>query len=53
MNTETIKPSQQQAELVRVLTSIAQRRIRSMVQTMTPEQVDKLWESLTVSQETE
>lgn len=39
----------QQKELVRVLTNIANRRIREQVQKMTPEQVDKWWDSLNVN----
>lgn len=43
------KPTNQQKELVRVLTDIAKRRIKAQVQKMTPAEVDKWWDSLNVN----
>ena len=43
------KATNQQKELVRVLTDIAKRRIKEQVQKMTPEQVDKWWDSLNLN----
>lgn len=43
------KPSQQQAELVRVLTSIANRRIKKMVAAMDTKALDTLCDSIDLS----
>lgn len=43
------KPSVQQAELLRVLTAIAKRRIKKELQTMSSEEIDRLWDNLPVN----
>lgn len=44
------KQSTLQAELLRVLTAIQKQRIKAQLQKMTPEEVDRAWQSLILNE---